>query len=546
MDVGGDSEDILVSGYRLRAFLQQLRGATQPPAGCGSSDAQLLERWLTVRDDAAFELLLRRHGQMVLGVCRRLLRQPQDVEDAFQATFLILVRKAPAVGKREAVGSWLYKVAFRVALRARARAARQVPSTSQELDRAAPEAPDELMAREVRAVLDEEVSRLPERYRAAFVLCCLEGKTYEEAACDLGLRPGTVASRLTRARQRLRSGLARKGLSPSAGHVVPAPAIFLPAALVRSTMRAALLGAADQAAAAGVLTAQAAALTKGVLRAMWITQVKTAAVALLTATLIGGGGVATYRTLAAGPDDTPGREPKPLGRAAGAQPAPLEKLEREDEDLKKQLDEARRRAAALEEQLRQSLDRNKQMADRLAVLEKELAQAKEPPARRDAARLPERPQRAPELPALPAGLAGTAEALQAEIELLETRLAAKEAEVEAARVTLRAAASKHAALADLFKRGTAEQRMVVEAEQEVAKCQAQLRIKEAELREPQVRLQQAQRRLGELQGRGRQAPAPDRAGLEQRLRQLESQFDDLRRQLDELHRQLQLPAAPRR
>src|SRR5262245_5809792 len=199
---------------QLGTFLRSLCRRRGIPPG-GLSDARLLERWLDARDEAAFELLVWRHGPAVLGLCRRLLADAHDVEDAFQATFLALVRKAGSIGRQEAVGGWLYRVAYRVALRARAASARRRRETAlPELP--APPAPDDLAWRDLRPVLDEEVERLPGRLRSAFVLCCVEGLSQEEAAGRLGCAPGTVSSRLTRARQWLRRRLARRGIAPAA------------------------------------------------------------------------------------------------------------------------------------------------------------------------------------------------------------------------------------------------------------------------------------------------------------------------------------------
>src|SRR4051794_1608667 len=172
--------------HRLIKALSSLAG---PAAGL--SDAQLLERLVTRRDEAAFELLLWRHGAMVLGVCRRVLHNPHDAEDAFQATFLVLAKKAASVARGEAIGAWLARVAYRVALRARAQVTRHA-----RCDRLAPEdlaAPAAPEADDLRRVLDEEIDRLPARQRAVVVLCCLEGKTGEQAARELGCRPGTVS-----------------------------------------------------------------------------------------------------------------------------------------------------------------------------------------------------------------------------------------------------------------------------------------------------------------------------------------------------------------
>src|SRR5262249_1941921 len=160
--------------------------------------------YVTSRDELAFEVIVRRHGAMVWNVCRRVLRHHQDAEDAFQATFLTLARKAHAIGKRESVASWLHKVAYRAALGAMASRARRttVPETAA-MDLPAADETGGLLWRDLRPALDEEICRLPEKYRGPFILCYVEGKTNEEAARELRCPKGTVATRLAWARERL-------------------------------------------------------------------------------------------------------------------------------------------------------------------------------------------------------------------------------------------------------------------------------------------------------------------------------------------------------
>ena len=173
------------------------------------ADGELLEEFVARRDEAAFEALLRRHGPMVLGVCRRVLSDCNDADDAFQATFLVLIRNAGSLSRPELLGNWLYGVAYRTAARLRAQAAARQRRERQAMhELAAPPAEDPAW-REVRSLLDEELNRLPERYRRPFVLCHLEGLTNEEAARRLGCPKGTVASRASRARERLRDRLER-------------------------------------------------------------------------------------------------------------------------------------------------------------------------------------------------------------------------------------------------------------------------------------------------------------------------------------------------
>jgi RNA polymerase sigma factor (sigma-70 family) len=278
----------------LRRLCHRLAG----PGADAVSDAQLLDRFVRARDEAAFELLVRRHGPMVLGVCRRVLRHEQDAEDAFQAALLILARKAGSITARVSVGGWLYQVAYRVALRARQGAARRprpgteagVPETV--VDPRPWPGPEQA---ELRTVLDAEISRLPEKYRAPLVLSYLEGLSNERAARQLGWPPGTLKTRLASARRRLGARLVQRGLGPGAGvAIVPLP----PADLVGATVRAAALVVAENGMAAGAVSAPVAALTRGVLRAMLISKVKAVAVVVAGALLLGAGGAASYRALA--------------------------------------------------------------------------------------------------------------------------------------------------------------------------------------------------------------------------------------------------------
>ncbi len=303
----------------LQAFLRCLHRLARAPSGGTLTDGQLLDRFVAERDQAAFEVLVWRHGPMVLNVCRRLLGRPEDAEDAFQAAFLVLVRKARSVRRHDALGAWLYRVAYRVALRARAGIARRAGHERPGVDEAPAPAADGGAGPDLRPVLDEEISRLPEKYRTAVVLCYLEGKSNQEAAACLGCAEGTVASRLSRARERLRARLVRRGLAVSVAVVTTvlaekaAPAA-VGAALVETTAKAALQFAAGGPAALGAVSARAAALAKGALRAMWVTKLKTVAAVVLVAALLGAGlGGLLYNKLSAAPPpagrDQPGYTP---------------------------------------------------------------------------------------------------------------------------------------------------------------------------------------------------------------------------------------------
>ena len=183
----------------------------------GLSDGQLLDRFVERREGAVFEAIVRRHGPMVWGVCRRVLRDHHDAEDAFQATFLVLARKAASVMPREKLGNWLYGVAYQTAMKARAMRAKRRGREGQVPDMPEPMAAPDDLRDELAESLDRELSRLPEKYRIPIVLCDLEGRTHKEAASQLGWPIGTVSSRLSRARSMLAKRLSRRGLSLSAG-----------------------------------------------------------------------------------------------------------------------------------------------------------------------------------------------------------------------------------------------------------------------------------------------------------------------------------------
>jgi RNA polymerase sigma factor (sigma-70 family) len=292
---------------QLTSVLIRLRQAEHPPGGPVVLDGELLDRFIARRDEDAFEALVHRHGPMVLGVCRRILRHDEDAEDAFQATFLVLVRKAASVRPRGMVGNWLYGVAHNTAHKAKAmntrrrrKEAQAVPRSTRPVD----------TCEELQARLDQELPALPDKYRAPVVLCDLEGKTLREAAGQLGWPQGTVATRLARGRTLLARRLARGGLSHSAGAIAialahgSAPA-RVPTSLVVSTVRVAT-------SAAGLVQAPVAALTEGVITAMLLKKLKTLTAMLLAAALLGGGGI-LLASRTQGEERRPGKDvDKPL------------------------------------------------------------------------------------------------------------------------------------------------------------------------------------------------------------------------------------------
>ncbi|MBY0526985.1 MAG: sigma-70 family RNA polymerase sigma factor [Gemmataceae bacterium] len=279
-------------GGHLNTVLTHIRQWIGTPATDELSDGQLLERFLAQRDQTAFAAIVERHGAMVQGVCRRVLHDAHEADDAFQATFLVLVRKAKSIVRQESLGSWLYGVAYRVSLRARAQADRRQVHCAEVEDVPATETNGDGWS-DLRPVLDEEVSRLPEKYRQPVVLCYLEGKPYEEAARQLGWPAGTVAGRLARARDLLRKRLTRRGVALASSF----PAALLAdqrvsAQLLENTVRAAYHYAAGPAAAAGSVPAPVAALAEGTVHAMFVHKLKIVAVALFGVLLLGAGAAA--------------------------------------------------------------------------------------------------------------------------------------------------------------------------------------------------------------------------------------------------------------
>jgi RNA polymerase sigma factor (sigma-70 family) len=284
---------------QLRTVLGSLRRTIGSESDVASriSDGQLRERFVAGRDEIAFEMLVWRHGSMVLNVCRRVLRDSHEAEDAFQATFLVFARKLATISKGESIGSWLYKVAYRVALRSRGRlGAPQLATRRDWEDLPGNDAFDDPAQRAVwsdlRPVLDEEVNRLPEKYRTPFVLICLEGMAYPEVARELRCPKGTVSSRLTAAKGMLRKRLARRGVVLSAALLgaglgrVSSAAVTV--GLTISTMQTVkLVTSGSTACAAG--SSRAISLAQGVLRSMLIAKAKLVAALVIGAGVLGFG-----------------------------------------------------------------------------------------------------------------------------------------------------------------------------------------------------------------------------------------------------------------
>ena len=305
----------------LGAALRQINRLFAEGVVAGLTDAQLLDRFLAQKDAGAFEALVARHGPMVLSVCRGILRDPRDAEDAFQATFLVLVKKAGSIRGRDALGGWMYRVAYRVAIQANAAAARRRAKERQAGEMAAatstsgPSVPDELLP-----AIHEELARLPEKFRLAIVLCDLEGMTQTQAAGQLHWSERTLRYRLVEGRARLEGRLARRGLAPDGamlGAVLFREAqTAVPAAWSEATVRAAL-DLINQTITAGVVSAAAGSLTREVVKIMLVQKFKWASAIVLA---VGAGGIVAVTFALDSTDEPRRRDPSPRVIASKTEP----------------------------------------------------------------------------------------------------------------------------------------------------------------------------------------------------------------------------------
>ncbi|HEY8505088.1 MAG TPA: sigma-70 family RNA polymerase sigma factor, partial [Gemmataceae bacterium] len=302
----------------LRHIRRLVADVPDPPR-----DGELLARFTRSRDEDAFAELVRRHGGMVLGVCGSVLRDRQDAEDAFQATFLALARKAHTIRKPGSLAGWLHGVARRIARKLSARAARRPESPAGDLHALPARPMDDLTWREMRAALYEELERLPERNRLPLLLCHLEGQTQDEAARQLGWTLGTLRGRLLRGRELLRARLRRRGLDPSASLLAAVlsqgEASAVPPVLAASVTRSAVSAVAGGA----IVSGRVAGLADAALGAMSLARLKAAAAALLVFAMVGSGALAVYSA---------GEEPP--AKESGATPAVAteERAEPEEEE----------------------------------------------------------------------------------------------------------------------------------------------------------------------------------------------------------------------
>ena len=307
-----------VVNFLRRAALRQQEGDL--------TDGQLLSRFIEQRDQAAVTALVQRHSRMVWGVCRRILRHHHDAEDAFQATFLVLIRKAVSIRQKEVMANWLYGVAHKTAMKARAILKKRRTREEQGAAIAEPQALEQDTGNDLQSLLDQELSRLPDKYRLAIVLCDLEGKTRQEAARQLGLPQGTMAGRVTRGRAMLARRLAQRGLAVSGGALAALlsqeAASGAPISVVASTIKAASMFAAGPVVATGAISVPVASLTEGVLKAMLLAKLQIPLMVIVALALAGTGVahrfVQTQAAEAAGTvQPSPHRDsPVPGGRAA--------------------------------------------------------------------------------------------------------------------------------------------------------------------------------------------------------------------------------------
>jgi RNA polymerase sigma factor (sigma-70 family) len=489
----------------IRRVRQQLSAPPEP-----EPDADLLARFAGQHDEVAFAALVARHGAMVLNLCRRVLGDAHAAEDAFQATFLVLARKAGSLTRPEALAGWLHGVACRVALKARRRTASRTPQPLSEAHEPADPRPDplaELSARELLGVLEEEVRQLPQAYRLAVVLCCLEGLSQEEAAQRLSCTPGSIKARLERGRRRLHQRLQRRGLTLAAAlGCVEVSRGMASAALLGTTVAAAVPFAAGALGEARVSETVIALAQEG-LQAMSVSKVKMALVVLVSVGVLGAG----MGWLATGPgkSGTPvtaaeaveaeqGNRQKRAG-AADRTLAEQRRISAEAEDvdraLSKQLVALRQQLVELEERLRTA----EEMARAARV-----PSATELRLRREEERLEETVARQKRIARRP----DEAELVEKQLDLVRRQLHDAEKERE--------------------RMWKAKGYNPVPIRKEMVRVEEDIRLLE---RKRDVLREQSERRLDEAAER-------NAGGSDRRLRTLERKLDAIQRELDQLRREI--------
>jgi len=286
-----------MSNSRLNHLLDHVRKTLLGHDGAGLTDAKLLERFVVGREEAAFAALVRRHGGLVWGVCRRVLSNHHDAEDAFQATFLVLARKAASIKAPSLLANWLFGVAQRTAHKLKSANAHRQARERQVRDMPQPQTGTGNLWHDLEPILDAAGSRLPDKYRAVILLCDLEGKTRRQAALALGIPQGTVASRLATARDKLARLLTRHGVEITGAALAAVLAgkasAGAPVSLVSATIKAVTLVAAGQ--ATTLLSSGVAALSEGVLQAMFVTKLMRLTLVFVAGLALFGGGLFSYQ-----------------------------------------------------------------------------------------------------------------------------------------------------------------------------------------------------------------------------------------------------------
>lgn len=290
---------------RMNTVIQHIRQSVRFQDEAAWTDGQLLTHFIEHNDESAFASLVRRHGAMVMGVCLRVARNQHDAEDAFQATFLILVRKAASIGSRELIANWLYGVAYHTALKAKA-----VNMKRRIREKQVTELPEPALAEgsgndDLKALIDQELNRLPTKYRIPILLCELEGRSRKEAAEIIGCPEGSLSSRLARAKTMLAKRLARHGLAVSGGSLSAALAqnaasACVPPSIAAVTIKTATLVAAGQA-TVGMISPKVAALMEGVLKVMLLSKLNIGAIWLFVGLIAFGAGLFIYQGATAQP-----------------------------------------------------------------------------------------------------------------------------------------------------------------------------------------------------------------------------------------------------
>jgi RNA polymerase sigma factor (sigma-70 family) len=314
-----------MAGAQLGAALRQIQRLFSEGSSTGFSDTRLLNRFATQRDESAFAAILARHGPMVLAVCRGVLRDPADAEDAFQATFLVLARKAGSAWAEGQLGGWLHKVAYRIAVRARADAARRQGHEKRAAEGVAVEYTHQELNDDLRPALHDELARLPAKLRLPIVLCYLEGLNHAQAARQLQCGEATLRRRLAEARERLRARLTTRGFAPADSALGLALAseagATIPPVCLEATIRAVMSMAAGEAMTT-VVGARVVNLTQGRLEMIttgWKATVALAISAAAVACLAAGSGASGGKNAVTTPQERKSSVTAPAAQRATAQ-----------------------------------------------------------------------------------------------------------------------------------------------------------------------------------------------------------------------------------